>query len=215
MTSTQMNLLPSDSEYQALADGLLLLPGHAATAALRQTIDALTAVSPLRQMTVPFRSQTGGRMAVAMSNCGSLGWTSDARGYRYTAIDPLTQKPWPSMPALFVALAKDAAARAGYLAFEPDVCLINRYLMGTPLGLHRDSDEADHNQPIVSVSIGASAQFLWGGLKRKDPIKKLWLHDGDVLVWGGPARLTYHGVAPLRHADPQAVRFNLTFRRAA
>jgi DNA oxidative demethylase len=211
MTATQMSLLQANGDMQSLADGLLLLPGYAASAVLRQHIDRLIDISPLRQMTVP----SGGRMAVAMSNCGQLGWTSDARGYRYTAIDPLTQKPWPPMPTEFKTLAVDAAALAGYSAFDPDVCLINRYLVGTPLGLHRDSDEMDHQHPIVSVSIGASAQFLWGGLKRKDPIKKLWLHDGDVLVWGGPARLTYHGVAPLRHADPEAVRFNLTFRHAA
>jgi DNA oxidative demethylase len=207
----QSSLFVQNGADQALLPGLTLLAGFAHTPTLRAEIEALLCVSPLRQMAVP----SGGRMAVAMSNCGDLGWTADERGYRYTAIDPLTQKPWPRLPVSFVTLAKVAAAQAGYAAFDPDVCLINRYVVGTPLGLHRDSDEADHSQPIVSVSIGASAQFLWGGLKRKDAVKRLWLHDGDVLVWGGPARLTYHGVTPLRHADPQAVRFNLTFRHAA
>jgi DNA oxidative demethylase len=208
-----LGLFSDPDEQETLAPGLLHLPGFANTPALRQEIDALLPVSPLRQMAVP----SGGRMAVAMSNCGALGWVSDARGYRYQATDPITQKPWPKMPAAFAALARRAAAAAGFERhepFEPDVCLINRYRVGTALGLHRDSDEANHAHPIVSVSIGASATFLWGGLKRSDPVRKLLLHDADVLVWGGPARLTYHGVAALRSDDKSAQRFNLTFRRA-
>jgi DNA oxidative demethylase len=205
-----LGLFNVPGEQQTLAPGLAYLPGFADTPALREAIEALVRVSPLRQMMVP----SGGRMAVAMSNCGGLGWVSDTRGYRYDAVDPLTQKSWPAMPVAFATLAQRAAAAAGFAPFEPDVCLINRYLIGTALGLHRDSDEADHGHPIVSVSIGASATFLWGGLKRSDPVKKLLLHDADVLVWGGPARLTFHGVAPLRSDDKTAQRFNLTFRRA-
>lgn len=206
----QLSLLPTERSAQVLHEGLTLLPGFVDTAALRAAIDHLVQQSPLRQMTVP----SGRRMAVAMSNCGSLGWTSDARGYRYSAIDPLTGRLWPQMPERFLALAQEAAAKAGFVGFNPDVCLINRYLVGTQLGLHRDSDEADHAHPIVSVSIGASARFLWGGLKRSDPVRHLALHDGDVVVWGGAARLTYHGVAPLRSVDAHAMRLNLTFRRA-
>jgi DNA oxidative demethylase len=195
---------------EQLGAGLVLLRGWADAAALQAQINTLLTVSPLRHLMVP----SGGRMSVAMSNCGDLGWTSDKNGYRYTAIDPLTQQAWPAMPASFSHLAQQAAALAGFAGFAPDVCLINRYHVGAALGLHRDSDEASHDHPIVSVSIGASATFHWGGLKRSDRVSKLALHEGDVLVWGGPARLTYHGVAPLRHADPQAVRFNLTLRRA-
>ncbi len=206
----QHALFDNGAAPQTLGDGLALLRGWADAAALRVQIDALLRVSPLRHLVVP----SGGRMSVAMSNCGALGWTSDARGYRYTAIDPLTHQPWPAMPPSFSLLAQEAAALAGFDGFEPDVCLINRYQVGATLGLHRDSDEASHDHPIVSVSIGATATFHWGGLKRRDSISKLALHEGDVLVWGGPARLTYHGVAALRHADPEAVRFNLTFRRA-
>jgi DNA oxidative demethylase len=206
----QHALFDTDAAPQSLGDGLVLLRSWADAAALRTHIDGLLQVSPLRHLVVP----SGGHMSVAMSNCGALGWTSDARGYRYTAIDPSTQQAWPAMPASFSQLAQEAAALAGFAGFAPDVCLINRYHVGAALGLHRDSDEASHDHPIVSVSIGASATFHWGGLKRSDRISKLALHNGDVLVWGGPARLTYHGVAPLRHADPQAVRFNLTFRRA-
>jgi DNA oxidative demethylase len=207
----QLSLLDAGGAPQCLHEGLTLLPQFVDTAPLRDEITRLVQVSPLRQMSVP----SGGKMAVAMSNCGALGWTSDEHGYRYSAVDPLTGRSWPAMPKRFVELAQEAAARAGFAGFEPDVCLINRYLVGTRLGLHRDSDEADHAHPIVSVSIGASAQFLWGGLKRSDAVKQLALHDGDVLVWGGPVRLTYHGVSPLRSEGAQAMRLNLTFRCAA
>jgi DNA oxidative demethylase len=206
----QHALFDSGTTPQALGAGLVLLRGWADAAALRAQIDAVLQVSPLRHLVVP----SGGRMSVAMSNCGALGWTSDARGYRYTAIDPLTGNAWPAMPPSFSLLAQQAASLAGFEGFEPDVCLINRYQVGASLGLHRDSDEDSHDHPIVSVSIGATATFLWGGLKRSDRTAKLSLHEGDVLVWGGPARLTYHGVTALRHADPHAVRFNLTFRHA-
>jgi DNA oxidative demethylase len=205
-----LGLFDVPGDPQSLAPGLLHLPGFANTAVLRKEINVLVQISPLRQMVVP----SGGTMAVAMSNCGALGWVSDTRGYRYGAVDPLTQKAWPAMPGAWLELAQRAANTAGFAGFQPDVCLINRYQVGTALGLHCDSDEADHGHPIVSVSIGASATFLWGGLKRSDPVKKLLLHDADVLVWGGPARLTYHGVAALRSDDKAAERFNLTFRRA-
>jgi DNA oxidative demethylase len=204
-----LGLFDPPSAQEVLADGLVHLRGFANTPALMADIVALVQVSPLRQMAVP----SGGRMAVAMSNCGALGWVSDECGYRYAAVDPLTQQPWPPMPPAFAALAQNAAQAAGFVGFAPDVCLINRYQRGTALGLHRDSDEADHSHPIVSVSIGASAQFLWGGLQRRDATRKLALHGGDVLVWGGAARLTYHGVSPLRGAK-DVLRFNLTFRRA-
>jgi DNA oxidative demethylase len=221
MSKSQGQLFDGDaaqaagSSSQALAPGLVLLRAHVDADALMQLIQPLLITSPLRHMTVP----GGGRMAVAMSNCGAVGWTSSAQGYRYAAVDPLTGQPWPVMPDGLKALAQRAARAAGFEGFTPDVCLINRYQVGAGLGLHRDSDEADMSQPIVSVSIGATAQFLWGGLRRRDPLLRMPLHSGDVLVWGGPARLTYHGVSPLRstQADGQTEtqRFNLTFRRAA
>lgn len=192
------------------AEGLVCLRRLADTAALRAEVAALCELSPFRHMATP----NGGSMSVAMTNCGPLGWTSDARGYRYAGIDPLTSRPWPAMPASFRALARQAAALGGFEGFEPDACLVNRYAPGASLGLHRDSDERDFAHPIVSVSIGASARFLWGGLRRRDPVSRLELHDGDVLVWGGPARLAYHGVAALRTASADAQRLNLTFRRA-
>ena len=216
MRPDQASLFDSDvrAAPQDLASGLVLLPGFADASALMQAISPVLASSPPRHLTVP----GGGRMAVAMSNCGALGWTSSAQGYRYAAIDPLTGRAWPAMPDGLKQLAQRAAHAACFEGFAPDVCLINRYQVGAGLGVHHDSDEADMSHPIVSVSLGATAQFLWGGLRRRDPLLRMPLHSGDVLVWGGPARLTYHGVSPLRSAQTdgqtETLRFNLTFRRA-
>jgi alkylated DNA repair protein (DNA oxidative demethylase) len=156
-------------------------------------------------------------MSVAMTNCGSVGWVSDRTGYRYDAIDPLTEKPWPSMPELFRTLAASAAAAGGFPGFEPDACLINRYEHGTRLSLHQDKDERDDTQPIVSVSLGLPAVFLFGGRRRADKPLRIPLQHGDVAVWGGPARFIYHGVERLDSgSDPLTgpVRINLTFRKA-
>ena len=156
-------------------------------------------------------------MQVALTNCGALGWVSDARGYRYSAQDPATGQPWPALPAPFLALAQSAAAQAGFDGYTPDACLINRYTPGTRLSLHQDRDERDFGQPIVSVSLGLPAVFLWGGARRADKARRLELQHGDVAVWGGPARLRFHGVAPLAEGDHPllgAQRINLTFRTA-
>jgi alkylated DNA repair protein (DNA oxidative demethylase) len=198
-----------------LAEGAVLLRGLAAslTAPLLAAVDAVAAVAPFRQMTTP-----GGRqMSVAMSNCGTWGWISDHRGYRYVAIDPETGRRWPAMPAVMVALAGQAAAIAGFPGFVPDACLINRYQLGAKLSLHRDADEDDFSWPIVSVSLGLPAVFLWGEAARGGRPRRLPLAHGDVLVWGGPARLTYHGVLPLAagmHPATGCCRINLTLRRA-
>lgn len=151
-------------------------------------------------------------MAVAMSNCGSLGWTSSAQGYRYLPYDPDSQLPWPTMPDAFVMLAREAAAAVGWNHYAPEACLINRYAPGAGLGLHQDRDELDLSQPIVSVSIGASCKFILGGLQRHDPVRSVALHDGDVVVWGGRSRLAFHGVRPLP-ASANELRYNLTFRK--
>jgi DNA oxidative demethylase len=205
------------SEPTALAPGLHVLPSYAPSGTLLQDIAALTALAPLRHMQVP----GGKQMFVATSNCGTWGWVSDTRGYRYAALDPLTSKPWPAMPAHWRALAQRAAAAAGFEGFEPDACLINSYAVGAQMGLHQDRDEADARWPIVSVSLLARATFLWGGAKRSDKVYRLPLNDGDVVVWGGPARLHFHGVAPVAQSAvtaafaPNTARFNLTFRKAA
>jgi alkylated DNA repair protein (DNA oxidative demethylase) len=156
-------------------------------------------------------------MSVAMTNCGPLGWVSDRRGYRYDAVDPDTGRPWPAMPAAFRALAARAAEAGGFARFEPDACLVNRYAPGTRLTLHQDRDERDFGAPIVSVSLGLPAVFLFGGDTRGGRPLRIPLRHGDVVVWGGPARLRFHGVAPVEdgvHERLGACRINLTFRRA-
>lgn len=169
--------------------------------------------APLRHMITP----GGFRMSVAMSNCGPLGWVTDASGYRYDAIDPDSGGPWPAMPEAFATLARSAAAAAGFGEFAPDACLINRYEPGARLSLHQDKDERDFSQPIVSVSLGMPAVFQFGGFKRSDSCLRVPLRHGDVVVWGGPSRLRFHGVLALkeaRHPLLGAQRYNLTFRKA-
>jgi alkylated DNA repair protein (DNA oxidative demethylase) len=198
-----------------LAPGAWLLRGLAAAQApsLLQALDGVVDSAPWRHMVVP----GGRRMSVAMSNCGMLGWVSDAAGYRYLAIDPDSGQPWPALPPPFAELAAEAASLAGYEAFRPDACLVNRYAPGARLTLHQDRDERDFTQPIVSVSLGLPAVFLFGGDKRSDPARRIPLAHGDVAVWGGTSRLRYHGVLPLadgEHALTGRCRINLTFRRA-
>ncbi len=196
---------------QPLPAGITLLPGFAPSAVLLPLIDAVAAASPPRHLIVP----GGGTMSVAMTNCGALGWVSDRSGYRYDAIDPLSGRPWPEMPAILSDLAHDAAARSGFAGFAPDACLINTYEPGARMGLHQDRDERDFSHPIVSVSLGLDAVFLIGGTRRADPTRPLPLSDGDVLVFGGPARRMFHGVRPLKaghHPLLGSRRLNLTFR---
>jgi alkylated DNA repair protein (DNA oxidative demethylase) len=157
-------------------------------------------------------------MSVAMTNCGHYGWVSDEHGYRYAPLDPASGRPWPTLPPGLAALAERAAALAGFAAFAPDACLVNRYAPGARLTLHQDKDERDFAQPIVSVSLGVSATFLFGGSERRDRVARVLLEHGDVVVFGGPSRLRYHGVAPLAaatHAFAGEARINLTLRRAS
>lgn len=198
-----------------LPAGVVHLPGFALerAGAVLAVVDAVTQEAVFRKMQVP----GGGTMSVAMSNCGRAGWVSDASGYRYSETDPLTDRPWPAMPDVVVALAQEAAQAAGFSGFDPDACLINRYEPGARMGLHQDRDERDRKAPIVSVSFGLQATFLFGGAKRSDSQVKLTLEHGDVVVWGGPARLYYHGIAPLRdgvHPVLGRQRLNLTLRKA-
>ncbi len=195
--------------------GLTYRPGFALRIeqSLLAGIEDVAAAAPFRHMLTP----GGQRMSAAMTNCGEAGWVTDRRGYRYDPIDPETGRPWPSLPGCFLQLAERAAAEAGFAAFRPDVCLINRYQPGARMSLHQDRDERDFTAPIVSVSLGLGATFLFGGLKRSDRPHRLPLVHGDVLVWGGAKRLAYHGVAPLaqgHHPAVGAMRFNLTLRKA-
>jgi DNA oxidative demethylase len=206
---------PAWSEPEALCTGACVLRGFALEAMPRllAAIDGVIEGAPLRHMVTP----GGFRMSVAMSNCGALGWMSDRRGYRYTAIDPQSGAPWPQMPGALRVLAQAAGERAGFAGFAPDACLINRYEPGARLTLHQDRDERDFRHPIVSVSIGLPATFQLGGIKRSERTRRVPLRHGDVVVWGGPARLYHHGVLPLAagvHEVTGAVRLNLTFRHA-
>lgn len=193
-----------------LAPDFWLLSGFAVTKDLRLGIDTVARSAPFRHLVVP-RGQT---MAVAMTNCGPLGWTSSVQGYQYLPHDPDTLLPWPAMPQQFMELAQAAATAVGCPAYRPDACLVNRYAPGAGMGLHQDRDELDLRAPIVSVSIGASCKFILGGLQRSSPTQSINLHDGDVLVWGGLSRLAFHGVRPLPMNSTQ-LRFNLTFRKAS
>ena len=172
---------------QPLAEGAVVLRGFAAAATpeLLAALNLITETAPFRHMVTP----GGFRMSVAMTNCGRVGWVSDRGGYRYSTVDPETQQPWPAMPPVFQDLARQAAASAGY-DFEPDCCLVNRYEPGTKLSLHQDRDEQDFTAPIVSVSLGLPAVFLFGGTRRSDRSRRIRLDSGDVVVWGGIARLT-------------------------
>ena len=200
---------------ESLETGAAILRGFALPreAELLAALHSVSAQSPFRHMVTP----GGYRMSVAMTNCGALGWVTDRKGYRYDAIDPETQRPWPPMPDCFLELAAGAAREAGFSSFVPDACLINRYQPGARLSLHQDKDECDFSQPIVSVSLGLPAVFLYGGEERTDKTRRVAVVHGDVVVWGGPARLRYHGVMPLKdgiHPSLGGYRFNLTMRKA-
>ncbi len=198
-----------------LGAGLLALPGMALAHAgrLRDDINTLTAQSAWRHMQVP----SGHTMSAAQTSCGRLGWVSDAQGYRYSAHDPQNGRPWPAIPVLFLELVRQACAQAGLDDLQPDTCLINRYEGQAHMSLHQDRNERDLTAPIVSISLGREALFLWGGVQRTDPVRTLRLRHGDVLIWWGPDRMNFHGVRRLDgplHPDWGQARVNLTFRRA-
>ena len=219
-----MNLSLFADEDQAPVAPAPLVPGSSASILLRgfalpylgemlPALDAIVLAAPLRHMATP----GGLRMSVAMSNCGPLGWVTDGRGYRYARLDPASGLPWPAMPPVFLRLAQEAALAAAYPGFLPDACLVNRYAPGARMALHQDRDECDFNAPIVSVSLGLPATFLFGGAARADKAARIALLHGDVVVWGGVDRLRFHGVAALKegeHAQLGAQRINLTLRKA-
>jgi alkylated DNA repair protein (DNA oxidative demethylase) len=199
---------------EAMAEGAVLLRGFARAfeTELIADIGLIVAQAPFRHMLTP----GGHQMSVAMTNCGNVGWVTDRSGYRYDASDPEAAKPWPAMPPSFRALAAQAAAQGGFDGFAPDACLINRYAPGARMSLHQDKDELDLAAPIVSVSLGLPAVFLFGGLQRSDKPQRFRLAHGDIAVWGGPARLFFHGVAPLADGEHTLLgrqRINLTFRK--
>lgn len=201
---------------EKIGEEAVVLRGFASATAneLLTKIKEIETISPFRHMTTP----GGFTMSVGLTNCGQLGWTSDRRGYRYSTIDPMTNKPWPQMPAEFLRLAQSAAREAGFNDFNPTACLINRYAPGAKLSLHQDKDEPDFNAPIVSVSLGIPATFQFGGLDRSDKKINIPLVHGDVVVWGGIDRMRFHGVLPIKsnvHSVLGEQRINITFRRAS
>jgi DNA oxidative demethylase len=213
--SGPLDLFEDADQDRVLGPGAVVLSrfANAAGPALLEGLGRLVGVAPFRNMTTP----GGWRMSVSMTNCGDAGWVTDRTGYRYDAVDPDTGHRWPAMPLVFAELAARAADQAGFPGFVPDACLINRYTPGARLSLHQDRNERDFDAPIVSVSLGLPAVFLWGGVARSDRPRRVPLVHGDVVVWGGPARMTFHGVDTLRHGEHAltgAVRYNLTFRRA-
>jgi alkylated DNA repair protein (DNA oxidative demethylase) len=208
----------SDSQIswqEPLESGAVILRGYALKdqTAIMTGVDTVITQAPFRHMITP----GGFEMSVAMTNCGSYGWVTDRTGYRYDSIDPISNSPWPPMPEAFTQLATCAAATAGFTSFAPDACLVNRYEPGSRMTLHQDKNEWDFDAPIVSVSLGLPATFLFGGAERSDKTRRVLLNHGDVVVWGGPARLRYHGVLPLKAGYHPLVgdhRINLTFRKA-
>jgi len=207
--------LPTSRTREPIGDGAVVLRGFVSVCAgeLLCAVEHIHAAAPFRHLTTP-----GGHvMSVAMTNCGELGWVSDRRGYRYQGVDPLSGARWPAMPDLFRSVATGAAEEVGYARFMSDACLINRYEPGARLTLHQDRNERDPSQPIVCVSLGVSAIFLFGGMRRNDRPRRIRLDHGDVVVWGGATRLAFHGVEALgegMHTLTGRCRINLTFRKA-
>ncbi len=212
------NLFSSEtqaSKPEKIGEGAVLLRGFAlaVTDEVLDELKKISAVSKPRKMQTP----GGHYMSVSMTNCGDAGWTTDRKGYQYSKTDPENGRAWPKIPRVMMQLASDAASEAGYENFAPDSCLINYYEPKSKMGLHQDKNEEDYTQPIVSVSLGLPATFLFGGMKRTDPTRKIRLEHGDVVVWGGKSRMVYHGVMPLKAGEHEAagsLRINLTFRKA-
>jgi DNA oxidative demethylase len=204
---------PRRAAALAPVEGFRLYPGALsaeAQARLAAQVLASAEKAPFVRPVTP-----GGKpMSVRMTNLGPLGWVTDAHGYRYEDTHPHTGGRWPSIPPLLLELwTKYAGAEA-----PPDACLVNLYEGGASMGLHRDADEADFRHPVMSISLGDTAVFRLGGLKRSDPTRTIRLASGDICVLSGPARLAYHGVdrvvAGSSRLLPAGGRLNLTLRRA-
>lgn len=217
MTTLDLFGGPEPGELERLGSQAVILRGFATpyVSELLLAFNGIEVQSPFRHMVTP----GGFTMSVALTNCGPQGWITDRRGYRYDKIDPASGLPWPAMPDVFKRLARNAAAQAGFADFDPDACLINRYLPGSRMSLHQDKNERDFSAPIVSVSLGLTATFLFGGHQRSDKVLKTLLYHGDVVVWGGEDRMRFHGVAPMKDQPSHPLlgcqRINFTFRRAA
>jgi len=198
-----------------LAAGISYYPGYLdrdGQAALRAALDEVFAAAPLFSPRMP---KSGRPFTVQMSNCGPLGWISDERGYRYEPTHPVTGRPWPPMPDMLIAAWHDLADYQP----TPEACLINFYGPAAKMGLHQDRDEKDFAAPVVSLSLGDSCLFRVGGLKRNEPTRSFRLNSGDAFVFGGGARLAFHGVDRIYPGTSTLLagggRINLTMRRVA
>ncbi|HEY0145618.1 MAG: alpha-ketoglutarate-dependent dioxygenase AlkB [Methylovirgula sp.] len=201
------------AQRETFADGLIYVPGYLADAeqrALLRDIEAVIAAAPLFQPRTP---KTGKPFSVEMTNCGPLGWVSDRDGgYRYQAMHPETGLPWPPIPEL----ALRAWNELGAYAHAPEACLVNVYGPAAHMGLHQDKDEMHLGAPVVSLSLGESCVFRWGGTSRGGPTQSIVLESGDALVLAGKARLAYHGVPRISKGTSDLLpgrRINLTLRR--
>jgi len=193
--------------------GLRIYPGYFDRAAQTKLLDAIDRVLAAAPLFAPRMPKSGRPFSVRMSNCGSLGWTSDERGYRYQPTHPVTGLSWPPMPEPLIALWREVAQYADL----PEACLINFYDRTAKMGLHQDRDEADFDAPVVSISLGDDCLFRVGGRQRRNPTKSVRLSSGDVLVLGGDARLAFHGVDRIYPGTSSLLadggRINLTLRR--
>jgi len=206
------SLLDVEPTHEELYPGAVLMRGLALPqdAEFFAAIETVIAAAPLHNAATP----SGLPMSVMVTDCG----TPEAFRRRYAPGNPKDRKMWPPIPRVLFDFSLRCAVRAGFPQFRPDSCHINRYQAGTKLGLHQDRHEFDLQQPIVSVSFGLECIFLLGGLERSDPVKRILLEHGDVVVWGGPSRLRYHGVPPLKpghHPMTGPYRYNVTFRKIA
>ncbi len=200
---------------EVIDNDAIILKGFVRAKANQLVKDAelISQQSPFRTMTTP----GGGKMSVAITNCGHCGWLSDEHGYRYQQIDPVTHRSWPEMPQSFLKICAAATKAASFAEFMPDACLLNKYQADAKMGLHNDNDEHDLTAPIVSVSLGLDAVFLFGGKTRQSPTRKYLLSHGDVVVFGGQSRLNFHGISLIKPTyisdDLTDHRLNLTFRK--
>lgn len=209
---------PMDDLFSvALPKGTSRLKNHLDNALQRELVNATQLVSKSAEFSHP-TTKSGGVYSAEITNCGTVGWWSDSKGYRYTEKDPRSGRAWPKMPKLFVDTLESALHGTSAEGFEPDACLINHYVKGAKMGLHQDKDEADFSHPIVTISLGAAADFLIGGVKRSDPSQSIMVESGDIMIMGGESRMRFHGIrkiypgsSPLPDLDG---RISLTFRKA-
>ncbi|MBA1158698.1 alpha-ketoglutarate-dependent dioxygenase AlkB family protein [Microvirga mediterraneensis] len=196
-----------------LAPGLTYYPDYLDRQAQEELLQSLRDITREAPLFTPRMPRTGKPFSVRMTNCGPLGWVSDVEGYRYQPTHPETGRPWPAMPDQVLRTWEELSE----YPHPPDACLVNFYEPSARMGLHQDKDEEEFAAPVVSLSLGDTALFRYGGLDRKDPTKSIRLRSGDAIVFGGPARLIYHGIDRLMTGSsdllPQGGRLNLTLRK--